>query len=115
MLTNEEADVLAHTSRTGRYVTGEESVIDMGRRGLLYDHGPQRLVNGDHYFVMTSKGAEALREWREAQPKEAAPKPLTRSQRRYRDCCRVSECFDSFRQWLAWNTNKRMADILHRY
>jgi len=30
MITNHEADVLAHTSNTGRY---------MARRGLLNDHG----------------------------------------------------------------------------
>lgn len=69
MLTNEQASVLAHTSQTGRYVTRDASVIEMGRAGLLRDHGPQRLAGGDHYLTMTPAGRAALSEWRAAQPK----------------------------------------------
>lgn len=73
LLTDWEADVLRHTSNNGRYVTDEKRVIELATRGLLYDHGPQRLAGGMHYLVMTGKGRDALNEWQAAQPK---PKPI---------------------------------------
>ncbi len=78
-LTSQEADVLLHTSRTGRYVTGEAEVIAMAARGLLRDYGPQALAGGDHYFEMTPKGREALKEWKAAQPAPPKPKRSKRS------------------------------------
>ncbi|HEY3898951.1 MAG TPA: hypothetical protein VGM54_10080 [Chthoniobacter sp.] len=69
MITDFEALVLVHTANTGRYVSGEKQVIEMGRRGLLFDHGAQSLAAGDHYLTMTVAGRAALSEWRAAQPK----------------------------------------------
>lgn len=68
MITNEQADVLAHTALNGRYVTGEPAVIAMAEAGLLRDHGAQRLAGGMHYLVVTEKGRDALRDWRAMQP-----------------------------------------------
>lgn len=80
MITNRQADVLLHTSSNGRYVTDEADVIQMGKDGLLFDHGPQALAGGMHYLVMTPKGREALNEWKAAQP--PPPKPKRRPQSR---------------------------------
>lgn len=69
MLTNLEADIMLHTSNTGRYVSREPLALDLARRGILFDHGPQALACGDHYFVTTPAGRNALSEWKSAQPK----------------------------------------------
>ena len=99
-ITSKEYEVLAHTSRTGRFVTDEVHVISMAERGLLFDHGAQELAGGMHYFVMTKAGRDALNEYRAAIPKPPEPygpwKPLTRSQERYRRYKGVAECFNSF-------------------
>lgn len=79
MITNREADVLLHTSKNGRYVTDEADVIAMGERGLLFDHGAQRLADGMHYLVPTAAGREALSEWKAAQPPPLKPKRAPRS------------------------------------
>lgn len=79
-----ECDVLAHTSRTGRYVTGEPAVIEMANRGILHDHGPQSLAGGDHYLVMTQMGRQALMAHNATLPKPALCRKLARSQERYR-------------------------------
>jgi hypothetical protein len=83
------ADVLAHTSRTGRYVTDEAAVITMASEGLLHNHGPQRLAGGMHYLTITSKGRDVLSAWRAAQPK---PAPVKKRRR--------SRSFDSWRRYL---------------
>jgi len=67
-ITDWEADVLAHTSRNGRYMTDSPRVIALAARGLLRDYGAQRLAGGMHYLTLTDKGSEALREWRSRQP-----------------------------------------------
>lgn len=95
-----EADVLLHTSQTGRYVTDEAAVITMAARGLLRNHGPQALAGGMHYFTMSSKGREALN-WLEAnacrfpQPKpKRKPSRAFECWRNFRDmgyCCSFSE------------------------
>lgn len=64
MITNQQADVLRHTSNNGRYATDEEFVIQMGRYGLLFDHGPQRLADGMHYLTMRRCSRE-FRAWRD--------------------------------------------------
>ena len=100
MITDREASVLAHTSDTGRYVTDEGSVIDLAGRGLLFDYGPQRLADGMHYFVMTSAGRQALREWREAQPKPKVQR--RRRSRAFEDWKNYSEAFGeiTFKEFL---------------
>lgn len=95
-LTAREADVLAHTASNGRYVTDEAAVIEMGKAGLLQDHGPQNLAAGMHYLTMTHLGRMMLMQWRDAQPK---PKPLTKAQLRYRDFLDV-DCGLTFIEWL---------------
>ncbi len=95
--------MLAHTSRTGRYVTDEKLVIELAAHGFLKDHGPQRLADGMHYFTMREAGRTALAEHRATLPK---PKPLTRSQRRYQEYLSVCESFDSFHHWLIYTTRK---------
>lgn len=89
MITNRQADVLLHASRNGRYVTDEADVIQMGRDGLLFDHGPQALAGGMHYLVMTPKSREALSEWKRAQP--APPKPPKPK--------RIGKAFAAWRQY----------------
>jgi hypothetical protein len=87
MITNAEADILLHTSSNGRYVSNEPLAIDLGARGLLYDHGPQVLAGWTHYLVTTPAGRQALSEWKAAQPK---PNPKRRPR---------SEQFDSWRNY----------------
>ena len=92
MITNKQADVLQHTSRTGRYVTSDPLVLEMAKEGLLYDHGPQQLAAGDHYLVTTPKGRAALVEWEKAQPPPPKPKRRRRSEafeywQNYVDAC----------------------------
>lgn len=69
MITNHEADILAHASSKGRYVTADADVLDMAASGLLNDYGPQPLADGDHYLTLSEKGRSALAEWRAAQTK----------------------------------------------
>lgn len=100
-LTDWEADVLRHTSDTGRYVTDEKKVIELGERGLLNDYGPQRLADGMHYFTLALKGQEALQAWRDAKPqppKISRKKAAARS--RYQEYLRVGDIYGSFHQWL---------------
>lgn len=90
MITNHQADVLAHASSNGRYVTGAKDVIEMGRIGLLRDLGPHELAGGDHYLVMTPMGRMALMEWRAEQPKPTKAKRRSRqfdSWRNYVEAC----------------------------
>lgn len=74
MISDYEAEILRHTSSNGRFVTDEKRVIELAERGLLYDHGPQRLAGGMHYLVMTGKGRTALNEWHSFM-KAYGPKP----------------------------------------
>lgn len=63
MITPFELSVLEHTSRTGRYVTGEAGVFEMAKRGLLNDHGGTGFwPAGTRGFTMSHAGREALRE-----------------------------------------------------
>lgn len=77
-LTREEAEILAHTSNTGRYVGEGHTLMALAKRGLLHDHGPQQLAGGLHYLTMRSAGREALSEWRAAQPKPPRAKRRSR-------------------------------------
>lgn len=94
MITNRQADVLLHASSNGRYVTDEEDVIQMGRDGLLFDHGPQRVAGGAHYLVTTVAGRAALNEWKAAQPK---PKIVKR---------RESLAFKAWRDYKAYGDSR---------
>ncbi len=75
MITRHELDVLEHTSRTGRYVTDEASVLDMAKRGLLLDYGEQRLADGMHYFTLSQKGRALLNEHDKNLCRFPQPKP----------------------------------------
>jgi len=56
-----QADILQHTSRTGRYCSDEEpDLIALASRGLLHDHGAQPLAGGMHYYTPTPAGRAAL-------------------------------------------------------
>lgn len=88
-LTKEEAEIMLHTSITGRYVSNDPLAIDLGKRGLLCDYGPQALAGGDHYLMLTPAGRAALSEWKSEQPKPP------RSKRR-----RQSPTFVSWRNFL---------------
>jgi hypothetical protein len=92
MIISPEAEILLHTSRTGRYVSDEALAIDLGRRGLLFDHGAQALAGGAHYLVTTPEGRKALSEWKAAQPpppksKRRKASPVFASWRAYEDAC----------------------------
>jgi len=99
-LGQEEAEILLHTSRTGRYVTGDPQVIALAECGLLNDYGPQQLAGGDRYFTLSAAGREALNAWKEAQPQPQI-RPLTRSQKRWQEYCAYAEAWPiSFKAWL---------------
>lgn len=83
-ISTKEADVLAHASSNGRYVTNDPFVLSMAERGLLRDFGPQVLAGGAHYLETTPAGRAALGAWRAAQPR-----PKVKRRRR-------SEQFDSW-------------------
>lgn len=86
-LTNEEADILAHTSTTGRYVGEGHTLIALAQRGLLHDHGPQKIAGGAHYLTMSAAGREALSEWRAAQPKPPKAKRRSRQFQSWQSYC----------------------------
>lgn len=92
-------EVLLHTSQNGRFVTGEQRVIDLAKRGFLFDHGSQRLACGDHYLVLTTKGRDALNNWHRQQPK---PKWIRRASRSFSAWQRHCDAFSriSFPQFL---------------
>ncbi len=112
MITNEEQAILRHTSDTGRYLTGgscRDFVVcqALAAEGLLHDHGPQRLADGDHYYTTTMRGREALNEWQRAQPKPVAKKDRTSrafaAWRRYRDATYDRMGFSEF--WKLFKAN----------
>lgn len=78
-ISSHTADILAHTARTGRYVTDEPHVIALAKAGLLHDHGAQRLAGGMHYFTMTGAGRDALTSWAASQPMPPKAKVKRRS------------------------------------
>lgn len=89
-LTNEEADILIHTSNTGRYVGEGRALMALAKRGLLRDHGPQQLAVGAHYLTTTMAGREALSEWRAAQPKPPKVKRPSKQFQAWRDYCEAN-------------------------
>lgn len=99
MVTQEQAEVLAHSVRNSRFVTDDPDVLMMAESGLLHDHGAISWTGGMHCLTITRKGRESLAEWRESQPK---PKPSTRSQRRYSEWLEVSDFRPdlTFGKWL---------------
>ena len=97
---NPTIDILSHTSRTGRYVSDEPLALEMAQAGLLHDHGPQALAGGMHYLTMTALGRSTLVAHKATLPK---PKPLTRSQRRYREYLSISESYRGFGDFLRAN------------
>jgi|GEM_PF-2797792 len=101
-ITQEEVDILKHALSTGRYLASDRRGLALAQRGFLRDYGPQRLANGDHYFTITMAGRVALQEHQAAMPK---PKPLTRSQQRYRDWLRYG--FGTFGEWIRRGGEKR--------
>lgn len=70
--------------------------------GHMHDHGPQRIAGGMHCYAVTDSGYTAM--------KEASPNPpkLSRSKERYRRFLR-SDCFDNFRDFLAYEKAERDA------
>jgi hypothetical protein len=86
MITDREALVLVHTSQNGRYVTDDPFVIEMGKRGLLRDHGPWELAGGASFLTMTPKSRDLLIEWRAAQPK-SKNRRISREFQKWQDFC----------------------------
>lgn len=109
MITKEEFEILAHTSRTGRYVSDHRgALVTLTDAGFLRDYGPQRLADGDHYYETTPSGRAALAEWKAAQPKPPAVQKRTQQRReryrRFRSCADATGC--SFRDFLTLETFK---------
>lgn len=81
MITNQQADILQHTSNTGRYVCDHNATMaELVSLNLLHDYGAQHLAAGDHYYVTTVKGRAALNEWQAAQPKPPKVKKRRRTE-----------------------------------
>lgn len=80
-----EADVLAHTSSNGRYVTDEKRVIALAGAGLLKDYGPQPIAGGMHYLTLTGRGRTALEAWRAGKPKPKRMKRRSEQLNRWRE------------------------------
>lgn len=78
-LSSNQADILSHTSRTGRYVSDEEpDLTALVQRGLLHDHGAQSLAGGMHYYTSTPEGRAALNAHRQsARTIQRQPEPNT--------------------------------------
>jgi len=75
MITNQQADILDHTSNraAGGFYCGDSPVMQqLIALGLMQSAGRKSFVP-DEYFSMTASGRAALREWRAAQPKPAIP------------------------------------------
>lgn len=110
MISNAVADILSHTSNTGRYVGEGHALMEIARAGLLHDHGPQQLAGGAHYLTMTVKGREALAQWRAAQPK---PRKVRRRSEQFEGWRAYCESFKriSFPEFLrdVWPNRNRYA------
>lgn len=103
MITNPQADILAHTNNAGRYVSDlDDTLQSLISCGFLKDCGPQKLAGGMHYMEITMSGLFALYEWRDTQPKpKELPKRKQRARERYRrflSCADATGC--SFRAFL---------------
>lgn len=69
--------------RRNRFITGPDSTDwpacqELAAHGWLQDCGPMNTFGGDHYFQVTDSGRAVVL------LHKPVPKPLTRSQRRYR-------------------------------
>ena len=104
----QEISVLQHTASNGRYVTDEAFVIDMAVRGLLKDYGAQKPADGMHYFTLAEPGRQMLAAHAATLPK---PRPLTRSQLRYREYRSVADCYRDFGHWLRCHFLKKEKTI----
>ena len=82
------------------FVTGPGSkdfnyCMELVFKGYLVDRGCSHLIGGDHYFVVTSEGIDAVA------LKSPTPPKISRSKQRYHDYLR-SDCGMSFIDWLRW-------------
>jgi len=69
--------------------------------GLMKDLGKREIWGAMHCFVVTQKGIDAV-------AKESPnPPKLSRSQKRYQEYLEFSDCFDSFREFLEYDTGRR--------
>ena len=85
--------------RRNYYVTAAESWDGLRCQALvaagwMADLGPQGMMGGDHYYIVTDAGKAVVRLHKPAPPR------LTRSQRRYREFLDSASGILKFGEWL---------------
>jgi hypothetical protein len=107
----EELHILQHSLGVDKYGRGEQyrnhfvtgpgttdwpHCHSLAGQGLMINHGPRALCNGDHLFTVSEAGKSRM-----AMESPQPPKPhkLTRSQNRYREFLRA-ETGHSFAGWI---------------
>ena len=80
----------------------EAAAIALGESGYLHDYGPQRLAGGAHYLTLTTKGREAVNEYRKSLPQPPKPEPPSRSQLRYQEFLSARDAYGcTFREFFS--------------
>ncbi|ADW17181.1 hypothetical protein Despr_1008 [Desulfobulbus propionicus DSM 2032] len=69
--------------------------------GLMKDLGTRKLWGDMHCFVVTPAGKEAVALHSPAPPK------ISKSKRRYQEYLECADCFESFRDFLRYDTDRR--------
>ncbi len=109
VITNKQADILAHTSKNERYVIGPESreyseeIAPMVEARLMLNHGTFPIFGDSAVLSITMRGRMALVEWQASQP---APPPISKrkqkARERWRRYMRWKDAWGgSFREWIA--------------
>jgi len=115
-MNNEQLHILQHSLGLDKYGQGEQYrnsfVTGKGSKdfdkcnslvvaGFMVDHGPQKLAAGSHFFRVTPAGVDAVA------LESPEPPKLTRGQKRYQEYLKNADCFESFRDFLRYDTGRR--------
>lgn len=75
-----------------------KTLVDLG---LMKDLGTREIWGDMHCFVVTQKGKAAVA--------VESPKPpkVSRSKRRYREYLEIADCFENFKDFLKYDTDRR--------
>ena len=68
---------------------------------LMQDHGTREIWGDMHCFSVTPKGVDVI-----ALESPATPK-ISRSKKRYQEYLKIADCFESFRDFLRYDTARR--------
>ena len=73
----------------------------LAEMGLMKDLGTKRIWGDMHCFIVTPAGIDAVA------IESPAPPKISRGKKRYLEYLEVADCFDSFRDFLRYDTDRR--------